>query len=167
MKRFHFSAFALIALAGACHAQPLSPAQLTRDIQSRGARAVVEELDRAGRMDAVLSGIASGKAAWIRVAPAMAKGTDAGDSTGLSVALAQALPRNPRAVLQVLDNGPITGAGVVCGVPFIEPTPREVAAYLNKTIPAVKRVPGSVQFPQRGACLAALTRAGESPTSPN
>ncbi|MEA3084930.1 MAG: hypothetical protein QOC89_2627 [Paraburkholderia sp.] len=167
MTRIHFSAFVLIALTGACDAQPLSPAQLTRDIHSRGARTVVEELDRAGRFDTVLSGIASGKAAWIRVAPAIANGTDAGDSTGLSVALAQALPKNPRAVLQVLDDGPVTGAGAVCGVPFIEPPPREVAAYLNKTIPAVTRVPATAQFSQRSACLAALTRAQASSTSRN
>ncbi len=166
MRRIVCLGFALLTLAGVCRAQTLTSAQLTRNIHLHGPRAVVQALDRSGRFDAVLDKIASGNAEWIRLAPDIAKGTDAGDSTGLIVALAEALPKNPKAVLRVLDGGAITNASVVCGVPFIEPTPREVAVYLNKAIPAVTRISKSDRFPQREACLEALARAKEEATSP-
>ncbi len=166
MKPLFYSGFALFALAGVAQAQALTPAQISQDIDLHGAKSAIQTLDHAKRFDTVLSRIASGKAAWIRLAPDLATGTDAGNSTGLSVALARALPRNPRVVLEVLDSGPVIGADAVCGLPFIEPTPSEVATYLNKAIPAVTRVPESNQFPQRAACLGALAQAKESSTAP-
>lgn len=159
MKRLTAHVVALLALAASpAYADPVLAPGVAADIEAQGARATVLALDKSGQMHAVLDGIASGDAAWIRLAPALATGTDAGDSTGLSVALAHALPRNPRAVLKVLDDGPVTGALVVCGVPFIEPTQQEVRAYLKRTIPAVKRVKETRTLPQRAACLEALER---------
>ncbi|BCF88778.1 hypothetical protein [Paraburkholderia largidicola] len=161
MKRHLHCALALLVAASPVFAQPLTPAQVTRDIQAHGARATVQSLNRAGRLDAVLNQIATGNTAWVRLSRSLAKGTDAGDSTGLSVALARALPKNPKAVLGVLDDGPVTGATVVCSVPFIEPTPREIKDYLERAIPAVKGTSVSERLPQRAPCLRALERVAE------
>jgi hypothetical protein len=161
MKRLLGCALTVLVVAAPAIAQPLTPSQIARNIQANGARATVQSLTRKGQFDAVLSKIASGNAAWVRISPELAKGTDAGDSTGLSVALAKALPKNPRAVLAVLDDGPVSGASVVCGVPFIEPTPAEVKNYLNRAIPAVKRTPDSERLPQRTPCLRALEHIAE------
>ncbi|MHB9839217.1 hypothetical protein Q8F57_030805 [Paraburkholderia terrae] len=154
-------ALSLLVVAPPVFAQPVTPAQVTRDIQAHGARATVQSLDRAGRLDAVLNKIATGNTAWVRLSRNLAQDTDEGDSTGLSVALARALPKNPNAVLGVLDDGSVTGAAVVCGVPFIEPTPREVKDYLARAIPAVKGTSVPERLPQRAPCLRALERIAE------
>jgi hypothetical protein len=165
MKHLRYFAFSLTMLSAAAQAEAFTSSQILQDIRSHGAKSAVQTLDHAGRFDTVLSRIASGKADWIRLAPDLAKGTDAGNSTGLSIALAKALPRNPRTVVKVLRDDPVIGADSVCGLPFIEPTPSEVTTYLSKAIPAVISVPKSEQFPQRTACLAALTQAKENAAS--
>jgi hypothetical protein len=91
----------------------------------------------------------------------LARGTDAGDSTGLTVALARALPRNPAAVLAALDEGPVIGPEAVCGVPFIEPSSKEIREYLDVAIPAVTRIEPSVRVPHRSSCVDALHRVQE------
>lgn len=149
----------VLVLSGACYAATLNPVQLAADMRLQGPTAVVQTLDRSGRLDAVLTSIASGNTAWVGLAPELSKGTDAGASTGLGVALATALPKNPQAVLQVLDDGPVMRADIVCGVPFVEPTRRSVSAYLRRAIPAVTRVSPAKDFAQRRACLEALNRA--------
>jgi hypothetical protein len=162
MKRAVLLTFTLLPLAVAAQAEPISAAQIGRNIHAQGARPVVQSLDRTHRFDSVLDRIASGSGAWVRLAPQLAKGTDAGDSFGLTVALAEALPKNPAAVLAVLDDGPVTGANVVCAVPFVEPAPGVVQTYLDKAIPAVKGVRPSAQTASVGACLDALHHAKAS-----
>lgn len=152
----------LLAWFGLSHAVTLTPAQISSDIESHGAKAVVQRLYSGGLFGQVLDGIAEGQAAWIRLAPDLANGTDAGTSAGLIVALAQALPKNPKAILKVLDGGPVISAHTVCGVPFIEPTSKEIANYLKQAIPAVYRVPKSTQLPLREECLDALLRVKNS-----
>ncbi|QCP54382.1 hypothetical protein FAZ95_36190 [Trinickia violacea] len=159
MRRNLSSALALFVLASPAFAATLTPAQIERDIRVHGARVTVQSLDREGKFNAVLDRIASGKAAWVRLAPGLAQGTDAGDSTGLTVALARALPKNPTAVLAALDEGPVIGPAAVCGVPFIEPSPQEVHEYLGRAIPAVTHVEPSDRLAHRSACLEALHHA--------
>lgn len=152
-------ALAFLFLAPPVFAAALTPAQIERDIHAHGAKVVVQSLDRHGKFDTVLDRIASGNAAWVRLASGLAQGTDAGDSTGLTVALAKALPRNPAAVLAALNDGPVIGPAAVCSVPFIEPSPQEVREYLGQAIPAVTRVEPSDQVAHRSSCLEALHHA--------
>jgi hypothetical protein len=164
MMRNLLCTLALLLLASSAFAKELMPSQIYRDINLHGARATVQSLDRSGKINTVLTRIASGNSAWVRLAPGLAQGTDAGNSTGLTVALAKALPRNPAAVLAILDKAPLISAGAVCGVPFIEPSAQEVREYLDKTIPAVTRIKPSHRVPSRSLCLEALHRArAESP----
>jgi len=159
MKRLTVFSFALLVISSGACADALTAAGVSRDIDAHGARSAVEALDRTGRFDKVLDRIASGQSAWIQLAPRLAKGTDAGNSAELGVALAQALPKNPQAVLAVLDGGPIIGADTVCAVPFIEPAPDEVTAYLSSAVAAVKSVRTSARSASKAACLAALEQA--------
>lgn len=159
MKHLAIFSFALLVFPGVACADTLTAANVSHDLDIVGAKSTVNTLDRTGRFDKVLDRIAAGQSVWIQLAPRLAKGTDAGHSTGLTVALAQALPRNPQAVLAVLDDGPVIGADAVCSAPFIEPAPDEVSAYLGSAIAAVKGVRMSARFASKTACLAALEQA--------
>lgn len=137
------ASFAGALLVSACAGAQVAPdaVRIAGEIDTQGARPAVASLDRDGQFDAVLERIATGNAAWVELAPRLAQGTDGSASIGLTIALATALPKNPAAVLRVLDDGPVLGASAVCGVPFIEPAPGDVKAYLDRTIPAVSDVP--------------------------
>jgi hypothetical protein len=156
---FHLIVIALLVGATSALAGALTPGQIEQSIRSHGARQTVQSLERRKQFDAVLDRIATGNTAWVEIAPALAKGTDAGSAEGLTVALATALPKNPPAVLAVLDDGPVTGAQAVCGLPFIEPGQKEATDYLARAIPAVAAVADSPRVPRRAACLDALRRA--------
>ncbi|MDR5782316.1 hypothetical protein QCE63_23210 [Caballeronia sp. LZ065] len=160
MMRFLFlkpglpASFASALLASACVSAQVAPdaARIAGEIETQGAQPAVTSLDRDGQFDAVLDSIASGNAAWVELAPRLAQGTDASASIGLTIALATALPKNPAAVLSVLDDGPVLGAAAVCGAPFIEPAPGEMKAYLDRAIPAVSDVPEGDAV-RRAPCL--------------
>ncbi|MDR5823384.1 hypothetical protein [Caballeronia sp. LZ043] len=148
------ASLACALLASACASAQVAPdaARIAGEIETQGARPAVASLDRDGQFDAVLESIATGNAAWVELAPRLAQGTDASASIGLTIALATALPKNPAAVLRVLDDGPVLGTSAVCGAPFIEPSPGEVKAYLDRTIPAVTDVPEGDAV-RRAPCL--------------
>jgi hypothetical protein len=148
----------LVSAASACAEGP-DAAKIGRDIDVKGARSTVASMDHQQQYDALLANVASGDPLWVRLAGRLAPGTDASDSIGLTIALAKALPKNPDAVLRVLDSGPVVGTDAVCGVPFIEQAPDEMRAYLKQAIPAVARVADSVTLPQRSACLSRLRKA--------
>ncbi|MGA7777846.1 MAG: hypothetical protein WCA85_09065 [Paraburkholderia sp.] len=154
-----------VATASACAGVP-SAAQIAHDIESKGARATVASLNHDGQFDAVLAKIASGNATWVNLARPLSQGTDAGDSTGLTIALATALPKHATAVLRALGDGPVTNSTAVCGVPFIEPTTSEVKTYLARAIPAVTRVAEPARLAQRASCLASLQRVKEQSQQP-
>ena len=132
--------------------------QIAREIDMNGARKTVMSLDSKGQFEAVLTRIASGDPAWVSLARSLAQGTDASDSTGLIIALATALPKNPVAVLRTLDDGPPLTASAVCGAPFIEPAEGDVKAYLAQATPAVAGVDAAADLSQRTLCLSSLAR---------
>src|SRR6266851_2180840 len=111
-----FLGLAAIVVVGASSPAPtlseaaprVSPALLRAEIGRSGARAVVGKLWDGGQWEAVMAHIDGGEGSWVALAPALEPGTDAGASEELGIALAYALPRNPMAVLAVLDpnNGP-------------------------------------------------------------
>lgn len=162
MKRTLFSFIALLSGTTLAMAGTPTPEQISQSIHAHGARQTVRSLDQRNQFNAVLDRIATGNAAWVAIAPSLARGTDAGNSEGLTVALAKALPKNPRPVLAVLNDGPVTDAKAVCGLPFIEPTRQEADDYLARAIPAVTAVAPSSRVPRRDACLDALHRAQDS-----
>jgi hypothetical protein len=71
--------------------------------------------------------------------------------------LAYALPRNPRAVLSVLDaNSAISAPENVCSAPFIEDTVKDIPGYVRRAKAAVSRVAGPRLREIKAACLAEL-----------
>jgi hypothetical protein len=113
----------------------LTPSEVGQSVRTNGARETVRLLNQRKQFDAVLEYVAAGNTAWIGLVPALSKGTDAGNSDGLVIALALALPRNPRAVLAVLDDGPTINTHAVRGLPFIEPSIRKPASTSHTRYP--------------------------------
>jgi hypothetical protein len=132
--------------------------QVRASLEREGPAATVKRLTQARQWDAVLDSMGQGRAAWIAIAPLLAKGADAGAAEGLGIALAAGLPRAPAAVLDVLDpsDGPVLGVSRVCHAPFIEPKPGAVARYKPRALAAVRAVHVARLSSARDACLRAL-----------
>ncbi len=138
----------------------VNPAALSRDIDARGARAVIADLAHQGRWDGVVHHIDGGSDAWLAVAAKLAPGSDAGSAEDLGISLATALPRNPAGVLRIVslqENTPLALAHV-CSVPFIEQPASETAAYQARAVAAVSHVADPSLAGRRASCLAALRR---------
>lgn len=143
------------AMAGQNHF-PASAAQLSQEIEAKGAKAVVDSLGDA--FDDVLDHIDSGDPAWIALAPKLAQGTDAGNSEGLAIALAYALPKNPQAVLAVVtENDGVLAINRVCSIPFIEDTVKDRPAYKRNALHAVEAIKEPSLRKAKSNCLAVLS----------
>ena len=162
----------LAGLVAACNSPDVPP---TTELSSGEVLAVIREKgpDSALRRfvladstfgDDVLLGISSGDSAWLDVARLLKPVADAGASTFLSIAVADALPAAPERVLALV--GPDYPAEQVCGLPFIEQPDSEAVAYYRRARPAVERVDRLALAPQRAACLEALGRARPSGVAP-
>lgn len=139
----------------------LSPAEVAAMIDRDGATRTVQTLDQGEtvtRFTQVLEGIASGDAQWLALVPRLGPGVDAGTSTGLIIAVAEALPRNPSGVLGLAAGGNWSLEDA-CSYPMIEPTAEQKAAYFAAVIPAVEGVaePGLQQA--KKTCLTQLRAA--------
>ncbi len=79
----------------------------------------------------------------------------------LGISLAATLPRNPSAVLRVIemrDQDGVIGIDRVCGIPFIETTPSFNNAYVRRTLNALAQVHDRALASTRNACAARLRR---------
>lgn len=152
---------AAVVLLGGCTSLMATPTpeRISDEIRTQGAGRVVHRLWENGDYRQVLDGISAGDSKWIALAPALAAGTDAASSEGLSLALARALPKNPAAVLSVLqpDRGAVS-APRVCGLPFIEGDIIDVADYRRSAIAAVAKVEGDSLKDAKAACLVGLNQ---------
>ncbi|WP_028225334.1 hypothetical protein [Paraburkholderia ferrariae] len=155
MKRL---AMILLVASGAAFAAPPigTPDQISTAVDSKGAQAFFESLSE-DDADKLMDKIGSGQSQWIALAPKLAKGADASNAEGLGIELAYALPKNPTAVLGVVD--PVDGDGHslqvsrVCGIPFIETIPR---GYKAKALRAVEKVSDPQLQQIKARCLKAL-----------
>ncbi len=95
------------------------PELVTREIESRGAMAIVSELygnDKAWH--SVLQKIASGDESWLRAAIALRNGADAGASEMLALAVGEALEHNPENALKIASQA--FGLKEICGGPDVD-----------------------------------------------
>jgi hypothetical protein len=115
----------------------VSPTIVMADIERDGAKKVVARLNggSGAGWETVRAGIASGKRAWLDVARAIRPGVDAGTGEDLTGALATALRVNPSAVLRLV--GSDFQLTQICGVPLIEPTHAQVAAWKRSALAAL------------------------------
>lgn len=134
---------------------------IRRSVADVGAEATVRSLSKDGHWNAVEAEIGTGDADWVALAPLLAPGTDAGTSEGLSISLADALPKNPRAVLAVLNvrGGDMLGAEHVCAAPFIEDTAEHQASYKKSALRSLSGITEASLQPARVACIDRLSRA--------
>jgi hypothetical protein len=162
------SAIAALAfhISAASAAAPVpSAAALNAEIDAKGAKEVVNRLNRAhpdsnGQNDwsRVTDQMWMGRAAYIKLAPKLAPGTDAGSSEDLGISLAHALPLAPITVLRATDlkDGPTLGVSRVCGVPFIENTVKDIAGYIHAAQLALGKVATPELQAVKAACLTQL-----------
>ena len=154
------------------HATPraITPKVVERMIERYGARATVQKLSDAAPNDTrsmlsdydkVLEGVSSGDAHWLALVPKLDPGTDAGSAEFLRIAVADALPKNPAGVLRFTSH--LSWFRQACGYPMIEPTNREMRAYFNATIPALKAVHDAALARAKRICLAELVKAQRAP----
>ncbi len=123
-----------------------------------GPTATVRELDGGGRWEQVLDRIGAGDSRWIALAPQLAAGTDANTSETLTVALAEALPKSPRAVLTALDlKGPLPlKPDRVCTAPFYEGSTVDIPTYKAEALRVLGSVSDARLSRRRDACVSRL-----------
>jgi hypothetical protein len=161
MRNRHVTLALIVALAAnsGAFAKPRADRRdILQSIETLGAKAAVEKLWDTGVWDVMADHIWAGEAEWISLAPKLAPGTDGAAAEGLGIALAAALPKDPVAVLRVIDphDGYVIGASRVCGVPFLEPSAAFVKRYRARALSAVAVVRDPSLAAVQHACLAAL-----------
>lgn len=157
------AAFAVLLLAvapaaAAVSGDPINLQTIRQRLAELGPTATVRELDGAGRWEQVTSRIGSGDARWIALAPELAKGADAGTAETLSISLADALPKSPRAVLAVLDLKRRSNLSPerVCRAPLAQDTAERQTAYRTSALLAVASVADARLDRARDACASRL-----------
>ncbi len=138
-----------------------STAEVATMIERDGATRTVQTLDQGEtvtRFTQVLESIASGDPQWLALVPRLGPGVDAGTSTGLIIAVAEALPRNAAGVLGLAVAGGWS-LDDACSYPMIEPTAAEKAAYFAAVMPAVEAVADPALQDAKAACLTRLRAA--------
>ena len=127
--------------AGAPGTDGVTPAQIRTLISRDGATATVQSLDKdsgAVTFDKVLSGIASGREEWLGLVPLLAPGVDGGTSTGLQMAVTDALLRNPAGVLRLAASGwPVADS---CSYPMSTMTEEGAQEFFAAAVPALNAV---------------------------
>lgn len=104
--------------------------------------------------------ISSGDARWINLYPKLTKQPFLGMTAfqeGLNVSMAYALTKNPSDVLKFVNEGNVDD---ICGIPFIEPTQREVIAYYEKAKTKIIAVSGKALW--KNKCLLILEKMATS-----
>ncbi|GBQ12593.1 hypothetical protein ACOZ4Y_09240 [Komagataeibacter rhaeticus] len=133
----------------------LSARNLARQIHEDGAEATARALDAHRSWPQLRRAVAAGWDGWIALVPDLITHVDDPTASRLRTALRQALPRNPHAVLSVIDpgNGPLLGAGALC-------TPHGMSArWRTNSIRAISAVHDIHLAHQSADCLAALAPA--------
>lgn len=135
----------------------IGPSNIAARIDTEGAATTVASLVAKHKWHRVLAHIGTGKPAWLAIAPRLAAGTDATLAPGLTIALADALPRNATGVLALAAGarGPLA-IGLVCAAPYIKPVPSDLAYYRTRAKRAVEAVTAPALREAKRDCLAAL-----------
>ncbi|WP_429347454.1 hypothetical protein [Paraburkholderia sp. Clong3] len=158
MKKF-LAPLILVCASEAVGAVPgNTPAEVSAAIRRQGASAFFRSLDEAV-VDRRFERIGTGRADWVALAPKLAIGADGANAEGLGIALAYALPRNPAAVLKVVDpvegDSHILAVSRVCGIPFIDDAPKNDKAKALRAVSAVTTANPHI----KARCLDALRKS--------
>jgi len=112
----------------------------------------------------ILENIASGDEDWIRASACMGKAFGYTDQTvivSLNIAWAEALPKNPQAVLSLSGYG--ISLGRICSFPIIEPERAWAAQYVKDTLAALETIPDDTKHLgiEKQVCILRLKDAYE------
>ena len=146
-------------LSTAGEPEKLTASSVQRLIDHQGPRATLEQLF-ARSENALADGIATGGAAWLRVAAQLRPVSDGASAEVLCMAIQEALPRNPTGVLGLVHRGVFT-ARDACGMygfgQIEDQRPTAVLLGLvDGRIRAVRGVRGDLAN-ERDACLSDLS----------
>ena len=100
----------------------------------------------------VMDSVAHGETAWLPLGAALLRASDAGNSEGLLIAFAEALPKEPAAVLSLK-------VPQVCTMPFIEWSGTALTEYRNAALAALAAVADPGLTTEREACRSDLMAA--------
>ncbi len=140
--------------------KPLTTKWVMQEIVKHDPKHAVKVMWDQERYDELLGNISAGKEEWIALAPKIQPGTDAASSEDLGISLADALPKNPQAVLSILDQSKwAISFKSVCSIPFIEPEKDFYESYSKSALAAVKAVTNAGLAKQKALCLAELQKA--------
>jgi len=140
-------------------ASALTPASITNDVATYGARETVVKLTKAPPSrdwNFVMQHAEQGESRWLAVAKQLANGTDAGTSEDLQIALAIALPKNPAGVLRLADTQSFLTIEDLCSAPFIEASERYIKHYLIQARRALEKTSDRAVENKRRKCLARI-----------
>ncbi|WP_228391352.1 hypothetical protein [Komagataeibacter medellinensis] len=133
---------------------------LARQIHEDGPETTVHALDTSKSWPQLRRAVAAGWDGWVTLVPELIAHVDDPTARSLRTALRQALPRNPHAVLSVVDpgNGPLLGAGALC-------TPHGMSTrWRTSSIRAISMVHDIHLTHQVTDCTAALSLSGSTAT---
>ena len=153
-------ALAIVALLAAGSGDRLVEVRDVLKVHGRGAASFLFQDDQ--RWDRLLRDIATGQKEWLAIAAELRAGADGGAGETLSMAVQEALPRNPVGVLRLVSLGRFDVQGVCGNYGFgqIEDE-RPVSVLLGlvaKRVEAVSRVKNEDLRVARAACLDELAK---------
>ena len=139
---------------------PVSPEDVSSMIEAQGAQGTIAALDPDGgktRWTSVMSGIATGQAAWLALATPLEPGAENASYADLNDALKAAMVVNPSGVLAILNEAnPNLSTGSICAPAGYEADAAWYAAYYDALTPAVESVTDPSLAGVRSACLEIL-----------
>ncbi len=152
--------------SAAPRAYPVTPAGILKEAETRGGRAVLDELYASEtRWRVVRRGLATGQAAWLDVARTLKEqGARGAASQEVTAAVADALAVAPVSVLRVLE--PPLDADNVCSMNTIEdslgPDYAAASAKVAARIRAVRSVKDPALQSRRDECLDFLNELSQA-----
>lgn len=163
MNRLSLMTFAAALLVSKVLAETaITPSAVLESIETSGARPTLERIyaDEV-TWAALLSGIATGSAAWVSVAKALKPVSDAGSSEQITLALGEALRYQPEALLSLSGSG--FGLEDICGGPDVDDgrfrSNALAQAEIDRRIRSVKTVTRQDLLPAAAACVTSLNAA--------
>jgi hypothetical protein len=156
------------AVAVAEEATPIEPAALLQKLEGSDAQHMVEKLnDR--QWNVILENIETGEKPWLDVAVSLHRRTDAGQSEMVTLAVGNALVKNPDGILRTAIGE--MSVESVCGYPDMSDhrtdSQGKVVAYLDARIQALRKVDAKEVSGRREKCLETLQTVRRQVMSPS
>ncbi|AAM83724.1 hypothetical protein CQP30_16055 [Yersinia pestis] len=158
--KFHlpFIVGGLLAMSSSAFAMSLNYQEVGYNIEARGARAVVAELEKSGQLPAVENNIKLGDDNWIAMAPKLASAGNPKFTEGVKSALSSALIYNPAAVLKAVSGSKILTLSDVCTAPIDVKDSEAKANFQQRASRTLLTIKNSDMAGPRDSCLAELKK---------